>query len=416
MALQTVRGMQDFLPERAVKKQLIQDSCRQVFERYGFEPLETPIVEEFALLAKKGAGGDAIKEEVYYFKDKSGRELGLRFDLTVPLARVVAANKQLPKPFKRYQIGRVYRYDRPQQKRYREFTQADWDIVGSAGILADFETIAVAIDVMLELGFVEDEFTVKINNRKLLEEIALSCNVPKEKVFECFQCLDKMDKIGENGVKKELKEKGIDTQILGQLQSGGLEKLSLKDTAPLKELEALLQLLAENGLDKYVSLNLCLARGLEYYTGVIFEVVVKGSPSVGGGGRYDKLVEAYGGISTPAVGCSFGIERLLDALEGKLEPGSNTSVFVVAVGEKMQKKALKLTNEIRALEINASMDLNNRGISKNLEYANKLGIPYVAIVGERDLQQGEFTLKEMKSGREGKVKFADLGQLPELIE
>ncbi|MBN2067180.1 MAG: histidine--tRNA ligase, partial [Candidatus Diapherotrites archaeon] len=347
---QTVRGMQDFLPERAAKKQLVEDTCKAVFERYGFDPLETPVVEDFALLSKKGSGGEAIKDEIYYFKDKSGRELGLRFDLTVPLARVVATNKQLAKPFKRFQIGRVYRYDRPQEKRYREFTQADWDIVGSASTLSDFEAIAIAIDVMKELGFTEKDFSVEINNRKLLEEIALSCNVPQNKVVECFRCLDKLDKIGVNEVKKEMQKKGIDTQILGQLQSGGLEKLSLKDNGPLKELEALFIMLEENGLDKYASMNLCLARGLEYYTGMVFEVAVKDSPSVGGGGRYDKLVEMYGGSPNPAVGGSFGIERLVEALGKKLEAGTNTSIFVAAVGEKTQNRAIELTRQVRELD------------------------------------------------------------------
>lgn len=414
--IQTVRGMRDFLPEKAAKKQWIEQKCRQAFERYGFAPLETPAVEDFKLLSQKGSGGQAIKEEIYYFKDKSQRELGLRFDLTVPLARVMASNPQLPKPFKRYQIGQVYRYDRPGEKRWRAFTQADWDIVGSKGTTADFEAIAVAIDTMKELGLKKGEFKVKINNRKLLEEIALCCNVAKEKVTECFRCLDKQDKIGQEGVKKELKEKGISPKILENLNQKKLKSLKMKDVEPLKEIQELTQTLKKNKMSEFVEIDLSLARGLEYYTGLVFEICVKNCPSVGGGGRYDNLVESYGGQKTAAVGGSFGIDRLLDLLEDRIKLEPKTRVFVAAVGKEMQEKALELTQKIRSQGINASTDLNQRGISKNLDYANRLGIPFVVIIGEKELKAKQFTLKEMKTGKEKKLKFSNLKKLVELVE
>jgi len=407
---QTVRGMRDFAPEKAGKKQWIEAKIKTVFERYGFVPLETPVVEDYGLLAKKGSGGEAIKDEIYCFKDKSGRELGLRFDLTVPLARFVASNPQMPKPFKRYQIGPVYRYDRPGASRYRSFTQADWDIVGSTGTMADFETIAVAIDAMKGLGFKKGEFKVRVNNRKLLEEVALCCNVAKGKIVDCFRCLDKLDKIGEKGVEKELVEKGIDAQILGQLNVKKMNGLKLE------EMEGLLALLKKNGLDAFVEFDLSLARGLEYYTGIVFEVCVKGGPSVGGGGRYDKLVESYGGQATPAVGCSFGVDRLLDVLGERVKVQKGPKVLVVPVGRELQEKALDLVQKIRGLGVNTAMDLNSRGISKNLDYANKLGIPFVVILGEKELKAKEFSLKEMASGKEKKIKMADLGKLQKLVE
>jgi histidyl-tRNA synthetase len=413
---QTVRGMQDFLPERAEKKQWIEDICRKVFESYGFQPLETPIVEDFGLLSAKGSGGEAIKEEIYYFKDKSERELGLRFDLTVPLARVVAANPQLPKPFKRYQIGTVYRYDRPGERRYREFTQADWDIVGSDSMLADFETIAVAVDAMQALGFKKGEFAVKINNRKLLEEIALCCSVEKDRIVDCFRSIDKLEKIGKQGVEKELQQKGIKTQILGQLEGGSLEKLKLQNTAPLQEMKELLKLLKENDLENFVSLDLSLARGLEYYTGMVFEVCVKGSPSVGGGGRYDNLIELYGGAKTPAVGCSFGVERLLEALEKKLQPKSRTKLFIAPVGEKCVEKCLQIAAKIRQSGVSCEMDLMNRGIGKNIQYADKKGIAFVAIIGEDELKEKSITVKNLKSGKQKKIKISELKKLKNLIE
>ena len=412
---QTVRGMRDFLPEQAQKKQFIEELCRQEFERYGFLPLETPVVEEFKLLAKKGSGGEAIKEEIYCFKDKSGRELGLRFDLTVPLARVIASNPQLPKPFKRYQVSDVYRYDRPGASRYRRFTQADIDIIGSASPMADFECIAAAASILKKLGL---KFKVKISNRKLLEELALCCSVEKNRINDCFRCIDKLDKIGARGVKKELEEKGIGNSILELVQKNDLgesEKI-MKQKQGLEELEALAKLLKKQGLGKYVKMELSLARGLEYYTGNVFEITLEKGPSVGGGGRYDSLVKDYGGQDTQAVGISLGIDRLLDVLEEKLAPDKGPKVFVIGVGKSLEEKALDLTQKIREQGINASMDLNSRGVSKNLDYANKLEIPFVTIIGENELKAKEFTLKEMSSGKETKVKFSDLKKLKDKLK
>ncbi len=416
MSFKTVRGMQDFLPERAAKKKWIEDTCRRVFESYGFRPFETPIVEEFELLAKKGGAGEAIKEEIYYFKDKSKRELGLRFDLTVPLGRVVASNPQLPRPFKRYAIGRVYRYDRPQAKRWREFTQADFDILGSDSPLADFEILSVAIDVMRALGFRESEFKVKINSRPLLQEIAICCGVENKKIVDCFRCIDKLDKIGKKGVEKELKQKGIKTQILGQLSVKNPENLKLKNPSPLKEIMGLLRLLKKSKLDRFVELDLSLARGLEYYTGMVAEVTVANSPSVGGGGRYDKLIESYGGKPTPAVGCSFGVERLLDSLGGRIKPKASAALFLIPVGDRAVEEAIGIASKIRVLGVNCEMDLMNRGIGKNIQYADKMGIPFVAILGETELKERALTIKDLKSGKQQKVKLADLAKLKKLVE
>ena len=271
---QTVRGMRDFLPEQAVKKQFIEDVCRQVFEKYGFLPLETPVVEEFKLLAKKGGGGEDVKEEIYYSKDKSERELGLRFDLTVPLARVVASNRQLPKPFKRYQISDVYRYDRPGASRYRRFTQADVDIVGSSSMIADFECIAASAEILQELGL---NFKVRISNRNLLEEIVLCCGVEKGSVKECFRCLDKLDKIGKEGVAKEMRGKGLSESILKIIEKNTLEGIvdEIKEKQGLNELKELFAMLKKAGFRKFVSVDLSLARGLEYYTGNVSEIALE---------------------------------------------------------------------------------------------------------------------------------------------
>jgi len=409
MKYNTVRGMRDLLPEQAKKKQYIIEVCKKVFEKYGFEPMETPIVEELGLLSKKGGAGEEIRNEVYYFKDKSGRELGLRFDLTVPLARVIASNPQLPKPFKRYQIGNVYRYDRPQAGRYREFAQADADIIGTASMLAEFECIAIALEIMQALGI---KGVIKINNRKLLEEIATRNGVKKSQIAECLRAIDKLEKIGARQVEKELKQKGIKTQILGQLGEQKLERAIECDGK--KELSEIFALLKENRLLEFVKLNLALARGLDYYTGTVFEIA-SNSLALGAGGRYNRLIELYGGKATPAVGISFGIDRLMDAT-GEIPEKEKEIVFISPVG-KTKKDALALATKIRKEGIACEMDLLERGISKNLEYASKKKIRFAMILGEEELKQNSVTVRDMRTGKQNAIKLDEIvKELKRLLE
>ncbi|HZX20264.1 MAG TPA: histidine--tRNA ligase [archaeon] len=402
MKFQTVRGMRDFLPEQMKKKQFIEDFIRKIFESYGYEPLQTPIVEEFGLLSAKGSGGEAVKDEIYYFKDKSERELGLRYDLTVPLGRIAASNP-LGRPFKRYCIGQVYRYDRPQAKRYREFTQADADIVGTKTIEADFECVQIAIDVMRGLGF---EFEIKVNNRKILEELGLKMEIKEEQIKEAFRLIDKMDKIGLKEVEKEFKEKKINARILGQIEANSFEQVKdyLSQSESLVELEKVLELCKENNY-KEVGFDLGLARGLEYYTGIVFEVKIQNGPSVAAGGRYDRLIELYGGQPSPAVGISFGVDRLYDYLEGTLVVGSNTDVFVIPIGEKAVSAAFNIASKIRKTGLGVEVDLMQRNIKKNFEYANKKGIGFVIVIGENELKVKKFKLKDMGSGKEKEFSF-----------
>jgi histidyl-tRNA synthetase len=410
--------MRDLLPEQARKKQAIEDRIRREFEAYGFEPLETPIVEDFALLAAKGSAGEAIKEDIYYFKDKSERELGLRFDLTVPLARVVANNPQLVKPFKRYQIGKVYRYDKPGTGRYREFTQADADIIGSSSIIADYEIVALAYKVMKDLSF---KFVIRVANKKLLEEICFGCGVKKEQAKDCMRTLDKLDKIGAEGVAKELEEKNISTKIIQVIKENNLKKIEgiVKDKTGLNELKELLEYCEKSGLSEYVKYDASLARGLEYYTGNVFEVVLekeKGETgqSVGGGGRYDNLVETYGGASTPAVGISFGVDRLLGVREKEVVE-QKTQIMIVPMGLEAGRESLKIARELREKGLNVENDLMQRSIAKNLEYANKKKIPFVGIIGENELKSGKLTLKNLESGKQESVEMRDVNKMKEII-
>ncbi|MDO8647080.1 MAG: histidine--tRNA ligase [Candidatus Diapherotrites archaeon] len=413
LSFQAVRGMRDLLPEQASKKQAMLDRVRKEFEAYGFEPLETPVVESFEILAIKESAGEAIKDEIYYFKDKSDRELGLRFDLTVPLARVIAGNPQLSKPFKRFEIGKVYRYDRPGAKRYREFTQADADIIGSNSIMADFEIIALAYKIMKDLSFT---FTIKVSNKQLLEEIALACGVKKEQLKDCMRSLDKLDKIGIDGVKKELDGKEISTKILNAIKENSIERIEkiIKEKTGLNDLKELLEYCEKAGLGEFVKFDASLARGLEYYTGNVFEISVEGAPSVGGGGRYDKLIETYGGSPTPAVGISFGIDRLLDLREKEVRV-QKTQIMVVPIGFEAGKKSLEIARDLRNLGLNVENDLMQRSLTKNMEFASKKKIPYVLIVGENELKSGELTLKNLETGKQEKVKIKELAKLKSLI-
>src|SRR3989338_3590600 len=416
MSYQNVRGTRDFLPERMKKKQFLEDTCRQVFELYGFYPLQTSALEELDLLAKKGAGGQEISKEIYAFKDQGDRNIGLRFDLTVPLGRVAATNRDIPKPFKRYQIAQVWRYDRPGANRYREFTQADIDAIGGKSPVADFEVIACALEVVKRLKL---DAKVKVNNRKLLEEIAQKSKVEPGQVVDCFRSIDKADKIGWEGVEKELKGKGIADEILDVVRGndpGRVKKLVGAESEGLKEVSALIELLETQGCKGMVQLELSLARGLEYYTGNVFEVMVPGVASIAGGGRYDKLVGLYGGQESPATGISFGVDRLLDVLEDRLPAQNRTRVFVAPIGETALKPAVDLAQRLRGMGVNTDMDLCGRGISKNLAYASRLGVPFVLIVGEKDLAAGELTLKDLASGKETKLKVSDLNKVNDLVK
>jgi len=409
--MKPVKGMQDFFPKKMKKKQFIEDTCRGIFEKYGFSQMQTPALEEFSLLAKKDTAGEEIKNEIYYFKDKGEREVGLRFDLTVPLARIVASNPNIEKPFKRYQIEKVWRYDRPQASRFREFSQADADIIGVKSVKAEFECIAIAAELIKALNL---NGKIVVNNRKLLEDVAIANGVEKKQAKDCFRCLDKLSKIGKEGVEKELKQIDINTQILGQLDKKFLElKKDFSRSAGFLELEELFSLLKENGFEKNVSFDLSLARGLEYYTGTVFEVVSDG-PSIGGGGRYDDLIKDIGGIETSAVGISFGIERILELIKEKTVIPYSAKVFVAPISKEFFKESLKFAQKLRSLGINTEIDLLERSPSKNLYYASRKGIEFVVVLGEKEFGKKEFNLKNMKTGKEEKFGFSELEKLKEV--
>lgn len=398
MKLQPPKGTRDLLPEGASKLQKIIDVCRSVFEKYGFGPLVTPAFESFDLLSAKGGLGEAVKDEIYYFKDKSDRELGLRFDLTMPLARVVSSTS-LPKPFKRYQIEKVWRYDNPANLRWREFFQSDIDIVGSTSLLSDVECLTAVCEILEKLGF--KDYYIRVNNRKLLQK-EFEKFVERDKLIEVFRTIDKLDKIGLEGVESELRAKNIEPEkILVVLKIKSIE--SLPDNEGKKELEELFGLARKFGIAKRVKFDISLVRGLEYYTSVVFEVNLGAKVSCGGGGRYDDLIETVGGQDLPATGISLGLDRILEVMkENKMfeTEKSNTKVFVANVDNSTIKDVILIAQELRKNNINTQMDLMERNFGKQLEYASNAQIPYVLIIGREELKKKKFKLKDMKTGKQ----------------
>lgn len=400
MKFQNVRGMRDLIGQDALIQEAIEARFRRVFAKYGYLPLYTPAVENFDLFKVKGAAGEAIKEEIYYFKDKSERELGLRFEFTASLARV-ASSEQLKMPFKRYQIGEVYRYDRPQAKRYRAFTQADIDILGVEGLGAELEVMQIVGDCFTSLGL---KPKVIFNSRKLLNELFEKYAKGKEK--EAMQILDKLDKVGKENVYSMLKEKKIDTKVLELIEKNDIEKITQilgQKSEGVKEINEFNKMCKENGLN-FVEFNSSLARGFDYYTGIVFEIKLDNGPSVGGGGRFDKLISKYGGKETPAIGIGLGVSRIFDYLKEKGFKIALDGLFLTGINVD-RKELNKIASMLRESEIPCEVDLKGMNVGKAIEYAEKKGYTFVGLIGENELKSKTITIKNLKTGKQESVKI-----------
>lgn len=400
MKLQTLKGFRDFLPEKmAIRNEAI-GRLRQVFERYGFAELQTPAVEYQEVLL--GKYGEEAEKLMYLFKDPGGRDVGLRYDLTVPLARVVASYQDLPKPFKRYQIQPAWRAENTQKGRYREFYQCDIDIIGSNSPLADAEVLAVLNDSLKALGF--EKFKIKINSRTVLFSIMERAAIPEEKWLTVIQTIDKLDKKEKAEIEKELEEKGLIRDFVSTLFS---------EISKAKPDDFLIQTFsyAKNlGTQDNLVFEPTLARGLDYYTGPIFETVVE-EPKMGsitGGGRYDKLLKSLGGPDLPAVGSTIGLDRVCDVIEElNLWPNINPSpskVLVTIFNPDLALQSIKLAELIRFKGMNTELYPNeNEKLDKQLKYANQKGIPYVVIIGPEEAEKDKVVLKNMVTGQQQTV-------------
>lgn len=410
MVLQLPKGTRDLKPEEAIVKNRIIETLKNTFELYGYSPLETPTFERYDILASKYAGGNEILKETFKFNDQGKRELGLRYDLTVPMCRFIAMNPNIKLPFKRYAVGEVFRDGPVEKARYREFTQCDVDVVGIKGMQADAEIIALTQRAFKKLGF---DVIVKVNNRKLLNDLLENAGVKEDKLETVILSIDKLEKFGMETVENELKQKGIDKNTLNNIKKitsikgNNSDKITsikkiINNSEGLNEIDELLSLL--NILKINVELDVSLARGLAYYTGTVIEVYLKNSTvksGVCGGGRYDKMISSFIGKGDfPAVGISFGLDRIYDAYieKNKMQQKTVTKVYIIPINTF--KDSLKIAEELRNENVNVDIDLTGKGPSKNLQYANSLGIPYALFVGENELKQGKVKLKDMKSGKE----------------
>ncbi|MEM4157700.1 MAG: histidine--tRNA ligase [Candidatus Methanomethylicaceae archaeon] len=416
------RGTKDFLPDEMRVRQYIIRKIKDTFELHGFEEMDTPAIELWEVLSAKG--GEEVERQIYKFQDKGGRWIGLRFDLTVPLARVVASNPNLVKPFKRYCISKVWRYEEPQSGRLREFLQADIDIVGSARMEADMECISTAVDALKSLEL--EGFEVRINNRKILEGMMESLAIPPEVSMRVFRTLDKIEKIGEENVSKELEKIGLNTEVICEILSfihnQGSEALDHAEgrfgsskliKEGVEELWRMIELSEPYDLEGLLKVDFSLVRGLDYYTGPVFEIKVKDAQigSVAGGGRYDSLIEKFGGGPTPATGISLGIERLYEVLNQRIRKvlsPSETVIFIANTSAEVLPDAIRLRERLIKQGIVAETDLMGRKLGRQLEYANSKKIPYVLIVGPEELQTGVFKLRDMANKKEFSVKFEDV--------
>jgi histidyl-tRNA synthetase len=425
---QPPRGTRDFLPEEMLKRNWVLDRIREVYEVYGFEPLGTPAFESWELLKVKS--GDNIINQIYYFKDKSDRELGLRFEWTASLARVVSSHRELQMPFKRFAIGPVWRYENPSEAHYREFWQADADIVGVSDQIADAEILATTVDCLRSLGF--KDFVIKLNDRRILEAFIELVGMPEEKALDIIRSVDKLGKIGRDGVVKELSKYVQNEDSIIKL----LDLISIKASAEdvlehaakclekqpegvkgCVALKSILDYSKPFGYYDYIVVDLTLARGLDYYTGPVFEVSAKGYEdygSIAGGGRYDEIIGLFGGEPTPATGVALGIERivqLLDRKNGFENLRLGVEVLVSPVSESVKSTAIEVAQSLRKSGISTTLDLLGRGLSKQLNFADRKGIRKVIIVGEKELKKGCVTLRDMATGDQKKVKIDELPSL-----
>jgi histidyl-tRNA synthetase len=381
---QTLKGFRDFLPNYVKKKEYVLNALKEVFESYGFEPIETPALEyEEILTGKYGEEGEKL---MYKFTDNGGRKVALRYDQTVPLARFVAQNQnEIVFPFKRYQIQPVWRAENTQKGRYREFLQVDCDIAGSSSPLSDNEVLLLLCDSLRKLGF--KNFKILVNYRTSFNSIGLT----DKKLADVLRAIDKIKKIGRENVIKELEEKGFSKNEAEKILK------QIDEMKPPKELEEVTK------KEKNVEFFPALARGLDYYTGIVFEAEVEGYEvgSIAGGGRYDNLIGIFSGKEIPAVGFAFGFDRLLEAMETLNLFPKNLTVTKVLVTSGT--KASEIAQKLRENNINTELYIDEKDLEKQLKYAVKKQIPYVVLINENGLvlknmekrTQEESTLEEI---------------------
>ncbi|MBL8181482.1 MAG: histidine--tRNA ligase [Blastocatellia bacterium] len=441
------RGMRDFLPADVRKRDYVLRVIKQVYESYGFEPLETPSVENLeTLMGKYGDEGNQLVFKILKrgekldlanaSKESDLSDLALRYDLTVPLARVVANNKNdLPKFFKRYQIQPVWRADRPAKGRFREFYQCDVDAIGSSSMVVEAELLSAVSEILRRLGF--EDFTIRLNDRRVLTEILDTAGVPDELHTDALVAIDKLDKIGSEGVAKELSDRGISDQASAMLmeifaktqeihnQESDINRTIVANLINIVSNETLSELgqILKFAPKAPVLIDPSLARGLSYYTGAIMEITVPDlAGSLGGGGRYDGLIGMFGKEQIPACGFSLGLERILVVMEerGMFPPeiaeSTPADVMVTIWNEETIADSLKLANELRSQGLRVTLYPEPDKLGKQFKYADQINVPFVCILGESELAESNVTLKNLRSGEQATVEQSEIVTLVRLPE
>lgn len=431
----TLAGFMELLPNEQILFNQIKETIEKTYKKFGFLPIDTPVVELAEILLAK-AGGETEKQ-IYRFQ-KGDTDLALRFDLTVPLAKYVAKNYgNLSFPFRRYQIGKVYRGERAQKGRYREFYQCDIDIIGDGelGLINDAEIPSIIYTIFRDLGF--KDFTIRINNRRILNGIFESIN-QKENSEEILRIIDKIEKIGKNSVIEEFEKIGLNEEqiqkIIDFIEIQGtsdekiekLEGLGIQNeifNQGIRELKTVIENVRLFGVpEENFNVDLTIARGLDYYTGTVYETFLNEYRELGSvcsGGRYENLAEYYTSKNLPGVGVSIGLTRLFSKLNElniiKADKKSVAEILIIPMVEDL-KEPIKLATKLRNAGINTEIYLNEKKIKAKFKYADKLEIPYVIVIGEDEIKENVVTIKNMKTGEEVKASNNEIDIIKKIEE
>ena len=419
MTYQAPKGMEDYYPEQKAVQQKLFKVFKEVASKYGFLEVDSPAMESFKLLSAKS--GEEIKQQIFMIEKRGSEEMGLRFDLTVPITRLfVTKQRELVKPVKWFAIGPMWRYEAPQKGRLREFYQLSVEMFGSSKPEADAELLNMIIDIMKAFKLTDKDFFIKINNRKLLEGILLTA-IKKEQLEEVTRVIDKYKKLTDAEFEQELLDLGLDNfkieRIRHAIQFNGKPSKVLKEIKKhfadvpeetkkgIEEMENICKLVPE----RYVVLDLSVARGLAYYTGTVFEVFDRQEKfrSIAGGGRYDNMVELFGGEKCPATGFAMGeavLTLVLKEMNKLPEPDLGPDYFIAIVSDDVREDAMRLAEKLRK-KYKVDIDLMRRKLKKQFDYANSIGAKKVIVVGPDEVKAKEFTVKDMKTGKEEKKKF-----------
>ena len=430
MKIQNVKGGYDFLPREQIIRNYINNTLKETFAEYGYLPIETPILCYYDILAGKYDENNDILKEIYKLKDQGNRSLGLRYDLTVPFAKFIALNKnELKLPFKRYEINKVFRDGPVKVGRDREFTQCDVDVVGLTGQLIEAELLSLYIKAFTKLNI---NINIKYNSRNLMRGLIKSCNIKEELISKVITIIDKIDKLSKEEFITELTNLNISLNQANQILD--IFNYSLEDlnkiyknneieeiTIGLQELNQLEEYLSKLNITSYCTFQPSLARGQDYYTGNVFEVYEstgKLNCAIGGGGRYDQMITDFinDGNTYPAVGISFGLTSIFELLKDNQTLTNTSPIDIYIIPMNTEIESLKLANNLRDLNYKVDFDMTSKKMKKSLDYCNKENIPYVIILGEDEIKNNSFKLKDMNNKTEYLIKFTELNKIKEIIK